>query len=47
MEKILKLVPLKRPVKVADIAGLVNFLLRCSTATGNIVALDGGISAVS
>ena len=47
MEKILKQVPLKRPVKAADIAGLVNFLLRCGEITGNIIPLDGGITAGS
>ncbi len=47
MEKILQQVPLKCPVKAADIAGLVSFLLRCSAATGNVIPLDGGITAGS
>ncbi|MBR7120731.1 MAG: SDR family oxidoreductase [Lentisphaeria bacterium] len=45
MEKILQQIPLKRPVKAADIAEMVKFLLSCGEITGNIISIDGGVAA--
>ena len=47
MEKILKCVPLARPVSPEDLAETVRFLLTCRSITGTVVPLDGGISAVA
>lgn len=45
MEKILKCVPLARPVSLADLAETVKFLLTCQSITGTVIPLDGGITA--